>query len=94
MDSIFKIIYTQTECNVTPIEILESRIFFIVLAASLAIWSLKDKDNFFEFVFMGFAFYNVFDELIGLGSSYQWYELPIFLITLTLTYRKFKIERK
>jgi len=94
IDSIFKIIYTQTECNVTPIEILESRIFFIVLAVSLAIWSLKDKGNFFEFVFMEFAFYNVFDELMGLGSSYQWYELPIFLITLTLTYRKFKIERK
>lgn len=78
LDSLFKIMYNQTECNVTFIEVLEGRLFFILLAVSLAIWSLKDKDNFFEFVFMEFAFHNVFDELIGLGSSYQWYELPIF----------------
>jgi len=44
--------------------------------------------------FFELCVYNLFDELMGLGSSYQWYELPIFLITLTLTYRKFKIERK
>lgn len=39
--------------------------------------------------FFELCVYNLFDELMGLGSSYQWYELPIFLITLVVTYFKF-----
>ena len=58
---------------------IEARIFFLILAVGLALLASEKIDNIFEFVFFEFALYNIVDEAMGNGSTYQWYEMFVFV---------------
>lgn len=69
---------------------IESRIFFFLLAIAIAIWSIQKIDNFFEFVFMEWALWNIGDEILGMGSIFQWYEPVLALVALVFAWLKFR----
>ena len=47
-------------------------------------------DTPFEFWFMEWAVWNVLDDVMGNGSTFQWYEIVVALLSLIFTWLKFK----
>jgi len=73
-------------------EYLSSRLYFFIIALVFLLISFKIRNaHWLNYAFFELCVYNLSDEIIGLGDSYQWYELPIFLIVLITSYFKFYI---
>lgn len=85
MDSVSKLLHLDGY--------IEARIFFLILAVGLALLASEKIDNIFEFVFFEFALYNIVDEAMGNGSTYQWYEVFVFIGALLLAVLKRRSDR-
>jgi len=67
------------------------RLHFLLMAIAITLVATpRRKENWFVFAFWELSIYNVFDELMGGGDSYVWYELPIMVFILIHSWYKFK----
>lgn len=66
--------------------------FIIFISIILDIYLLKNEANWFDFFLLELSVYNIIDEKLGRGATFDWYELYIaiglFFINLTFNYRK------
>ena len=70
---------------------LAVRLHFLLMAIAITLVATpRRNDNWFVFAFWELSIYNVFDELMGGGDSYVWYELPLLVIILFHSWYKFK----
>jgi hypothetical protein len=68
-----------------------SIIFWFSYGISLLCFSVQHRHREWDFqVFFMMTFYNLWDELMGRGAEMQWYEIPIALGLMIITYLKFK----
>lgn len=91
-DAFFKVAYKipPAEVDWNNQEYIECRIFFMVFAIGIALIALQKIDTPFEFWFMEWAVWNVLDDVMGNGSTFQWYEIVVALLSLIFTWLKFK----
>lgn len=70
---------------------LAVRLHFLLMAIAITLVATpRRNDNWFVFAFWELSIYNVFDELMGGGDSYVWYELPLLALILFHSWYKFK----
>lgn len=62
----------------------------MVFAIGIALIALQKIDTPFEFWFMEWAVWNVLDDIMGNGSTFQWYEIFIALLALVFAWYKNK----
>jgi len=91
-DAFFKVAYKipPTAVDWNDLEYVECRIFFMVFAIGIALIALQKIDTPFEFWFMEWSVWNVLDDIMGNGSTFQWYEIVVALLSLIFTWYKFK----
>lgn len=67
------------------------RLHFLLMAIAITLVATpRRKEHWFIYAFWELSIYNVFDEMMGGGDSYSWYEFPVMVIILFHSWYKFK----
>jgi len=70
---------------------LATRLYFLIMAIVFVMLATKFRNNsWLSYAFWELSIYNVFDEMMGGGDSYSWYEFPVMVIILFHSWYKFK----